>query len=255
MKDKFVIMEVEKGQEGQTNLLGFQVHGLGAAGDSRSKGIAKYAPVLAVIAVVVCATIGLAVGLSDSGGGGGSSNCEYRTFSRDVCPISNDAFELDAYIGTWYTAWVSRNQLRGGISCTQAVYGLVEGRPDVIRVVNSAENPPRVIQGYATASPESFTILQVNLGASEPEPYAAPNYVIFGLGPKDQNGQYTWSAIAGDDIYTLFLIVRDLDDFAANYEDEALAYVQSFGFPLEGDDSDPGVLVPRDQENCDRGNP
>jgi hypothetical protein len=40
------------------------------------------------------------------------------------------------------------------------------------------------------------------------------------------------------------ILLRDLDDFAENYEDEALAYVQSFGFPFEGASNDPGVVVP-----------
>ncbi len=203
-------------------------------------------------ALAVCLTIGLAVGLS---GGSSSSNSSDSapTFSRGVNPIPNDEFELDAYLGTWHGAWVSRNQLRGTI-CQKGEYGLVEGRPDIIRVINSAEfaNDAQgiVLSGYATASPDYFTVLQVNNGAAAPLPYTAPNYVIFGLGPKDQNGQYSWTSIASNDINTLYILVRDLDGFAENYEDEALAYVQSFGFPFEGASNDPGVVVPYPDPNA-----
>jgi len=177
--------------------------------------------------------------------GASSNSSDSPCFSRGVHPIPTDEFEIGAYLGTWQTAWISRNQLRGCI-CQKGNYGVVEGQPDVIRVINTAVFPnttiPFVLSGYATASPDSFTVLQVNNGATAPLKYFAPNYVVFGLGPKDQNGQYTWSAITSTDIKDLYLLVRDLDDFAKNYEDTALAYVKSFGFPFEGASTDKGVV-------------
>jgi lipocalin len=64
--------------------------------------------------------------------------------------------------------------------------------------------------------------------------YADPNYVIFGLGPQNDDGLYSWAAITNGDDDRLFILARDIADFKANYEDDVIEFAKSRGFIFEG---------------------
>ena len=100
------------------------------------------------------------------------------------------------------------------------------------------DNTPISLPGFATISPDSDTTLQVNIRATEPQPFEDPNYIIIGLGPLDANGLYAWTAITEKVPATidslLYILVRNVDDFQANYEQDAIEYVTRRGFIFEG---------------------
>ena len=132
----------------------------------------------------------------------------------------------------------------------------MEGRDDAITVENKPFGAPSGLTGFATADPNSAASLQVNLRATAPQPFVMSNYVIFGLGPLNDDGLYSWATICTSRADPrIYILVRDLDDFAANAEVEVLRSLRALGFYFDGEDPNPDIpelrpVIKSNNENC-----
>jgi len=161
--------------------------------------------------------------------------------------IPDEDFEVDAYLGLWYQTYQSRDLGyidEENTDCITGEYGLVDGQDDAISVRNCAVDErfgPYCLDGYATMSPNSSTTLQVDNGAAEPQPYEAANYIIFGLGSKNEEGLYSWATITNER-GIFYILVRDVEDFEENEEEDVVAFAKGCGFEFEGEDSNDLVV-------------
>jgi len=164
--------------------------------------------------------------------------------------------ELDApaYLGRWYqthaSATVAYTFELGG-NCVTADYYAVDGYDDVITVANIVRprlTRPITVAGYGKQDPSIEGAFQVQLGS-----YATPDaeftssdaYWIIGLGPII-NGQYQWATVTDASQMTLYVLVRDVADFEANYQASVLHDLEAQGFTTPA--NKPRVT---NQQNCD----
>lgn len=157
----------------------------------------------------------------------------------DVAPVT----ELDAaaYLGRWYQTYASRtvkDTFQLGGNCVTADYGATSNET-VISVTNTVRlisglGKGIVINGYAVQSPATEGDLQVVLGPSadpeNPQPFTKSNYWIIGLGPINDDGLYDWATVSDEGLMSLYVLVRDVATFKAEYEDDVLATLADQGF-------------------------
>jgi len=197
------------------------------------------------------ATAASAVSLSSEGLATMSSSA---ATGIDPPAVPNANFNTASYLGVWQQAYASKGVAAWNFRCVRGEYGVVEGNDDAITVENNSCLPyvpfdafciPANIKGFASRSSEegaSKSTLQVNLRASEPQPFdpAKENYRIFGVGAENADGLYSWATIysrsrEGKDY--MYLLVRDIDTFKdSDLETEAKDFARAAGFYFEGED-------------------
>jgi lipocalin len=143
-------------------------------------------------------------------------------------------FNPQAYVGRWYQAFSDfavTATFENSSYCVTADYGFYPN--GTISVLNrerqySVDGPERQIYGWAeqdngTAAGE----LTVHLQTTN---FPAP-YWIFELGPQTYNDSlYTYSIVSDPLHLTLFVLARNLTDFALNDQDHVLATLQEAGY-------------------------
>ena len=158
--------------------------------------------------------------------------------AQELQPVTT--LDAEAYVGRWYQTHTTLGFILlelGGL-CTTADYKLESANK--ISLINQSR--PWLIPaflarttGYAVQSDEIagvFTVSQQYLFAADPNVVFQPpgNYWIIGLGPI-VDGQYQWAAVASPNRSAAWIIVRNVDDFYANYVDDALAvFAEAGGF-------------------------
>jgi lipocalin len=156
--------------------------------------------------------------------------------SAQVGPPTIDELDVGQYLGLWYQTYASpivyQTFEKDGFCCT-AKYGIYN---DTVLTVYNAQRvggPTGAaddIEGYAFTTEDPGKLL-VGLGTSANFP-GAP-YWIVQLGPvTDYNGvsQYAYSIVSDPTYLYLFVLVRDVEEFRALYEDDVLAWLASNGF-------------------------
>jgi len=170
-------------------------------------------------------------------------NCEYVT--NDELQIASnvnvedskgsidtvDSLDISKYVGRWYQAYAGKftfvtTEMSG--SCIAADYGIVS--TNNISVFNQelgTNGTIQTISGYAYAP-----------NASEPGqlvvdfPFSTGDYWIVKLGPETygDNGLYQYSIVTDKHKIQLYVIVRDIDTFMSDYNEEVLEFLSSNGF-------------------------
>ena len=144
------------------------------------------------------------------------------------------AVNQTAYLGRWYQVYSDlavEATFENSSYCDTADYGLYPN--GTISVLNrerqySVDGPERVIYGWAaaenSANPGQLT---VNLQTTE---FPAP-YWIYQLGPETYNGSlYEYSIVSDPFKLTLFVLARNLTEFAAYWQTEVLSWLEKNGF-------------------------
>lgn len=187
----------------------------------------------------------------------------------DPPAVPNTDFDIDSYLGLWQQAYASQGVAAWNFRCVTGEYGAVDGNDDAITVENNSCFPlpldifciPANIKGFASRSSvegASKSTLQVNLRAEEPQPFNEDdaNYTIFGVGPLNEDGLYSWATIYcpdsnGNDY--MYILVRDINTFKGSEEEVvAMDWARSNGFSFEGEDSLSGAppVIETNWNNC-----
>jgi lipocalin len=175
-------------------------------------------------------------------GSGVYNSSSYTSFTP--VPIVNQT----AYLGLWYQTYSDgfvQATFENSSFCVTAEYGLYPN--GTISVLNrerqfSVDGPEREIFGWA-AHDNSSSIegeLTVHLQTTN---FPAP-YWIYSLGPIE-NDQYQYSVVSDPLLLTLFVLARNLTDFADRFQADILANLTATGFT--------GFLntpIPTAQEGC-----
>jgi len=166
------------------------------------------------------------------------SDCTY------LPPTSNtyvEVLDTPAYLGRWYNAFVNNVRFTG--SCITADYGVVADHSDAISLVNMGKytsfgnGTTSRTDGFAVQSPDAsepgyFDVKQGpgpdGPAPSQPQTYDMANYLIMELGPKVE-GLYDYALITSPE-GILFVIARDMDRFAEDYETDVLEKLAKWGF-------------------------
>lgn len=189
-------------------------------------------------------------------------------------PISE--VDSDAYIGRWFQAYGSASVIYTfelGGNCVTADYFATD-KPRTIRVKNTVRPfgdfggqggffgdilsfcGALVVNGFLSQSPnvdgQGYVELQpgpIPLGIGTPDindvMYQSPgNYWIIDLGPI-KDGQYRYSVVTNALQTQLYILVRDLEEFEAEYEKQVLRLVKSWGFTTPTNKP-----IKTNQENC-----
>mmetsp|Transcript_36310 Transcript_36310/g.67065 ORF Transcript_36310/g.67065 Transcript_36310/m.67065 type:complete len:197 (-) Transcript_36310:349-939(-) len=153
---------------------------------------------------------------------------------------------VDAYLGRWYQTYASLTvkwTFELGGNCVTADYGPTE-TADVVSVVNTVRprflrrregNDGIKIDGFAKQSPETAGALSVALGpGAGADPYQTnfndyDGYWIVKLGPMVE-GKYDWAMVSDADQSTLYVLVRNVQRFRNDYEEEVLNEAKNMGF-------------------------
>jgi lipocalin len=138
-----------------------------------------------------------------------------------------------AYLGRWYQAYSDpfvTATFENSSLCVTADYGLYPN--GTISVLNrerqySVDGPEREIYGWAehdnsTTSDGKLTVHLQTTG------FGAP-YWIYALGPIEGD-QYQFSVVSDPVHLTLFILARNLTDFADRFQTEILANLTAAGF-------------------------
>lgn len=138
-----------------------------------------------------------------------------------------------AYLGRWYQAYSDpfvTATFENSSFCVTADYGLYPN--GTISVLNrerqfSVDGPEREIFGWAAHDNSSSLQgeLTVNLQTTH---FPAP-YWIYSLGPVE-NDQYQFSVVSDPFHLTLFVLARNLTDFADRFKMGILATLEAAGF-------------------------
>jgi lipocalin len=156
----------------------------------------------------------------------------FFTTAYSFSPVTE--FNQQAYVGRWYQAFSDlavTATFENSSYCVTADYGFYPN--GTLSVLNrerqySVDGPERVIYGWAqqdnnTAAGE----LTVHLQTTN---FPAP-YWIYELGPQTYNGSmYTYSVVSDPFHLTLFVLARNLTDFALNDQENVLQTLQEAGY-------------------------
>lgn len=152
------------------------------------------------------------------------------------CLTTVSEVDLNKYSGLWIQVYsspfVTHTFEKNGV-CVAATYGLNDdGTVSVFNQmrISSYDGELSTIQGYATIpDPSEPGQLSVKLGDNSF--YGAP-YWIVKLGPETygEEGLYQYSVVTDPFKLGLYVLVRDVDTFKSDYEDEVLSFLTSIGF-------------------------
>ena len=146
-----------------------------------------------------------------------------------------ESVELSSYTGRWYQTYSDlavSSTFENSSFCVTADYGFWPN--GTVSVLNrerqySIDGPERVINGWAqfanTSNPNGELV--VNLQTTN---FPAP-YWIFELGPQTFNGSfYEYSVVSDPFQLTLFVLARNVTDFALNWEAGVLQRLEQAGY-------------------------
>lgn len=153
-----------------------------------------------------------------------------------ACVMAQTVPELNrsAYLGLWYQTYSDlavEATFENSSYCVTATYG--ENPNGTVSVFNderqySVDGPARRILGWADASdPKQPGELTVHLQTTD---FPAP-YWVLALGPATYNGSlYEYSVVSDPFQLTLFVLARNLSEFAARWQEEVLGFLKGRGF-------------------------
>ncbi len=142
-------------------------------------------------------------------------------------------FNMQQYLGLWYQAYSDLAVVatfENASVCVTADYGLNEN--GTVSVWNrerqySVDGPERQIFGWAAAtnssSPGELTVHLQGTGS-----FGAP-YWIYELGPVEEE-QYAYSVVSDPFRLTLFVLTRNLTEFATHWSAGVLARLAAAGY-------------------------
>jgi lipocalin len=187
----------------------------------------------------------------------------------DPPAVPNADFDTESYLGLWQQAYASEGVAAWNFRCVTGEYGAVDGNDNAITVENNSCFPlpfdqiciPANIKGFASRSSiegASKSTLQVNLRAQEPQPFNEDNanYRIFGVGPLNEDGLYSWATIytpSNDGTDYMYILVRDIDSFKGSEQEvAAMDWTRANGFSFEGESNLSGAppVVETNWNNC-----
>lgn len=147
--------------------------------------------------------------------------------------------DINQYLGHWYQAYSDfavTTTFENASYCVTADYGMYPN--GTISVWNrerqySVSGPPREIFGWAAAS-NSSQPGELTVHLQDTDGFGAP-YWIFELGPSvpiDSNGTsgYAYSVVSDPFHLTLFVLARNLTEFAATWAEGVLARLTAAGY-------------------------
>merc|ERR1712170_49270 len=155
--------------------------------------------------------------------------------SGQLFPPTVPDLDVPKYLGQWYQMYASPIVMatfeRDG-HCQTAEYGVVNATMLSVhnsQRINSTTGPRDDIYGFAITTDEPGK-LEVTLdGGSQ----AGAPYWIVKLGPvKEYNGveQYSHAVVTDPFLVFLFVLVRDIEEFERDDEQEMLTWLDDFGF-------------------------
>jgi len=154
-----------------------------------------------------------------------------------------DKIDLNEYSGKWFQVYKNSfdNLFQGDGTCAIAQYSLQEnGQVKVYNEQIDSNGKPDGIEGYAYYKDgDCCGYLTVQLEDLKPAPYW-----VLELGPVE-NKQYQYSIVSDDKAISLFVLVRDVEEFQKKYEDQVLSSIREFGFTKPWNKP-----IPMNQTNC-----
>jgi lipocalin len=178
--------------------------------------------------------------------------------AQNIVPLSN--LNIAAYAGRWFQTHGSAsvvNTFQLGGNCVTADYNSTS-KGDVVSVLNIVRlNPfgntliPVPVSGYAVQSPNAAEqgALQVVLGPTAdpeaPRDYSSPNYWVVDVGAINNAGLYSWATVSDPAQDTLYVLVRDVEEFKQCCEDDVLARLAEQGFTTARN-----APIPTNQVGC-----
>lgn len=143
-------------------------------------------------------------------------------------------FDVQKYLGHWFQAYSDLAVVatfENASTCVTADYGM--NANGTVSVWNrerqySVNGPERQIFGWAAAtnssSPGELTVHLQGTGG-----FGAP-YWIYELGPVSQDNEYVYSVVSDPFRLTLFVLARDLAEFAAQWSAGVLERLAAAGY-------------------------
>jgi lipocalin len=168
------------------------------------------------------------------------SNVFHRELTMKETPDTIDQIDLDSYLGYWYQIYGSPTNVifQGYGKCITAEYGSLDnGYISVLNSQRNLENELEQISGYAyyknVSEPGQLT---VHLDGT---PVDAPYWIVLLGEVKDE--QYQYSIITTPSGVSLWVLVRDIDVFLENYDEEVREFLEDNNYKY--------VAIEHD-ENC-----
>jgi len=174
-----------------------------------------------------------------------SQHCQPTTANRLNEPSELPTFgvEFGNFTGTWYNVeanlFVKAVIYRFG-SCAVAKYELLEnGSLSVLNTGKGFFGGATSIEGVAIPTEDDGKLF-LTQGEMEGQ------YWIVGIGAINEDGQYSYAIISDERSFTLFVLVRSVDQYEQMDRDEIAKKVEGLGFTGYF-----GRPRPIDQSNCD----
>jgi lipocalin len=144
-----------------------------------------------------------------------------------------DTLDLNSYVGVWYQVYADKlvyDTIEPDAQCVTALYGFQDDGSVSVHNYQTTGSPTTgvaTIDGYADVpNLEKPGQLQVFFDTS---PVGAP-YWVLDLGPVNEAGMYDYSIVSDPFKAYLFVLARDVDTFAAKYNEAVLAQLETLGF-------------------------
>jgi len=157
----------------------------------------------------------------------------FVSLSQAISTITE--LDLDKYTGFWVQAYgnpfVFTTFEHNGV-CVGATYELNDNGTISVHNqmrISTYDGELQTIEGYATIpNPDEPGKISVKF----PQNYFSAPYWIIQLGPDTygESGQYEYSIVSDPFKISLFVLVRDLETFKANYEVDVLSFLEENGF-------------------------
>jgi len=162
----------------------------------------------------------------------------FRHNALKGAPTTVPSINVTQYLGRWYEVLqdlVTASTFQRNSFCAIAEYGVDESDPSHITVTNwehygNVTGPIDNVTGYAyqpdpVKAPGQLVVYLFGAGAS---PFPAP-YWVLRLGPV-VNDKYEYAIVSDPLRATLFVLVRDVARYEANYKADILSWLASNGF-------------------------
>jgi lipocalin len=154
-------------------------------------------------------------------------------------PVTVDNLNVGSYLGRWYQVYGSPTNVifQGYGACITADYGLLpNGNVSVLNSQLNIDDEIQIITGYAyykdISEPGKLTVHLNGVPVDSP-------YWVVKLGALENN-QYQYSIITTPSGISLWVLVRNIEEFFQIYYDEVLDFLDENNF----------IYVPINQENC-----
>jgi lipocalin len=147
----------------------------------------------------------------------------------NTTPNSVDNLDVSKYLGKWFQIYGSPTNVlfQGYGKCITADYGLmVNGNISVLNAQLNLQNELEEISGYAYYKNDSKPgELVVHLDGAQVD---AP-YCVVKLG-EVKNNEYQYSIITTPSGISLWVLVRDIDTYLDNYDDEVKQFLADYNY-------------------------